>query len=481
MSPRLFSVLAITALAHATVDAADWPQFRGPGSLGQAPADARPPRVFSPETNVAWRIPLPTGNSSPVLAGDRLFVTAFAREQGELLTLALDARTGRELWRRALAPNRVEEVHRSLGSPASATPVVDASRLFVHFGSFGLAAYSLDGTELWKRPLPTTETEYGASSSPIIAGDLVIQLLDQDGGSHLLAVRKSDGAIAWRVDRPEMRRGFGTPVLWTHHGRTDLVVPGTIFMTGLDPVTGTERWRVDGLARITCTSPIVHGDTLFAASWTTGGDRGRDRIELPAFDEVLKGNDRDADGRLAYTELPAGPASERKKHLDGNRDGFVERAEWESMAGIFRSVENQAWALRAGPDGAVSTNGVLWRFKRGLPYVASPTVADGAVYLVKNGGFLTRLDATTGRADYQEERLPGTGDYYASPLLADGHLYVASQQGMVSVVKAGPRFELVHKTDLGEPIHASPVPNGPLLYIRTRDSLFAFGQRAAVP
>ena len=471
-SPAL--ALACLALALSSAGAADWPQFRGPGSLGIAAPDAHPPRSFGVESNVAWRIPIPAGNSSPILMAGRLFLTGF--DQDRLVTLALDPATGRELWRRSLEPSRVEEVHRSLGSPASATPAGDGNRVYVHFGSFGLAAYGLDGTEAWRRPLPVTETEYGASSSPVLAGGLVIQLLDQDGDSHLVAVRTSDGSVAWRVDRPEMRRGFGTPILWAHHGRTDLVVPGTVFMTGLDPATGTERWRVDGLARITCTSPVVAGDTLFAASWTTGGDRGRDRIELPPFDEVLAGNDRDRDGRLSYAELPPGPASDRKKHLDGNRDGHVDRREWDSMAGIFQRVENQAWALTAGPDGSVDASGVRWRFKRGLPYVASPLHHEGSLYLVKNGGFLTCIDAATGKARYQEERLPGTGDYYASPVLADGHLYISSQHGVVTVVRAGPEFEVVSRADLGESVQASPVPDGGLLFIRTTGHLYAFGQ-----
>lgn len=457
----------------ATARASDWPQFRGPASQGVAAPDARPPIAFGPSSNVLWQVTVPPGNSSPVLRDGRLFLTAF--DQGQLTTLALDASTGRELWRRTLPPSKVEEVHRSLGSPASATVATDASRVFVHFGSFGMAAYTFEGRELWRHPLPVTETEYGSSSSPVVAGNLVIQLLDQDAGSYLVALRADDGTEAWRVDRPEMRRGFGTPILWSHHGRTDLVVPGTIFMSGLDPATGRERWRVDGLARITCTTPVVSGNTLFAASWTTGGDRAADRIELGGFDAILTDNDKNQDGKLSHAELPAGAAQQRKKHLDGNRDGFVDRQEWDSMAAIFARVENQAWALEAGPDGSVKADGVRWRFKRGLPYVASPVHDGSHLYLVKNGGFLTCLDGVTGKAAYQEERLSAPGDYYASPTLAAGHLYVASQPGIVTVVKAGSKFEVISRNDLGEAIQASPAVVGSTLYLRTASKLYAFG------
>ncbi len=481
MIPRCIplSLAGLTTLVAMKLLASDWPQFRGPGSQGVAPTDARPPLSFGPSSNVLWQVSVPPGNSSPVLRDGRLFLTAF--DQGQLWTLALDPATGHELWRRSLPPSKVEEVHRSLGSPASATVATDASRLFVHFGSFGLAAYSFDGRELWRHALPVTETEYGASSSPVVAGDLVVQLLDQDAGSYLVALRTEDGKEAWRVDRPGMRRAFGTPILWSHHGRTDLVVPGTIFMTGLDPATGRERWRVDGLARITCTTPVVSGNTLFAASWTTGGDRATDRIELGAFDAILTENDKDHDGRLSHAELPAGAAQQRKKHLDGNRDGFVDRTEWESMASIFARVENQAWALEAGADGSVKTEGVRWRFKRGLPYVASPVHDGRHLYLVKNGGFLTCLDAVTGKPAYQEVRLSAVGDYYASPTLAAGHLYVASQPGVVTVVKAGPRFEMVSRNDLGEAVQASPAVVGSTLYLRTASKLYAFGAPSRLP
>jgi len=466
------AVLLAGLLLAPVASGADWPQFRGPDSLGIAAADARPPLAFGTASNLTWQVTVPPGNSSPVIRDGRLFLTGF--HEGQLLTLAFDSATGRERWRRSLPPSRVEDVHRSLGSPASATPTTDAHRVYVHFGSFGLAAYDFDGTEKWRQPLPVTETEYGASSSPVLAGNRVIQLLDQDGHSYLVAVEADTGKIAWRVERPEMRRGFGTPILWEHHGRTDLVVPGTIFMAGLNPVSGEERWRVSGLARITCTTPVVAGNSLFAASWTTGGDRSNDRIELPNFAEVLAANDQDQDGRLSHAELPKGAAQERKKHLDGNRDGFVDRNEWESMAAIFAKVENQAWRLEASDTGTVTDAGVKWRFKRGLPYVASPLFHDGWVYLVKNGGLLTCLNATDGTPAYQEQRLPAPGDYYASPVVADGHLYVASQPGVISVVKAGPRFELVSRNDLGESVQASPAVVGNHLYLRTASHLYAF-------
>ena len=138
-----------------TVVAADnWPQFRGPGGAGVAAPGARPPVTFGPSENVAWKTAVPSGNSSPVVWGDRLFLTGYA--DGKLLVLAYDRATGRELWRRELIPSSVEEVHRTLGNPASATPVTDGERVYVHFGSIGLLALDLEGREQWRLPLTVT-------------------------------------------------------------------------------------------------------------------------------------------------------------------------------------------------------------------------------------------------------------------------------------------------------------------------------------
>jgi len=449
-----------------------WPQFRGPGGLGVAAAHARPPVHFGPDTNVIWRVPVPSGNSSPIVWGRHIVLTGFA--DGKLMTQSLDRDTGREVWRREVAPEKVEEVHQSLGNPASATPVTDGLRVYVHFGSFGMLAYDLEGKEVWRRPMSLTQTEYGASSSPILIGDHLFQLLDQDGGSHLVALNKRTGEVAWRVERPEMRRGFGTPIAWEHDGETDLVVPGTIWLKGLDPKTGAERWRVSGLARITCTSPVVGGGQLFTASWTTGGDRNTEHITMPSFDEFIVKHDQDKDGKFRYDELPPGPMKQRFKHMDGNRSGFIERAEWDTMAEIFARVENQAFAVRPDGRGGVSDAGVTWRFKKGLPYVASPVYYRGRFYMVKNGGMLTCLNPLTGVALYQEERVGGMGDYYASLVAADGRIYVASQRGVVTVVKAGDAFEILATNDLKENTHASPVPIGDRLIVRTSGHLASF-------
>jgi outer membrane protein assembly factor BamB len=458
------------------VSASEWPQFRGPRGQGIAAADARPPTRFSASESVGWQVPVPPGNASPIVRGQTVVLTGFS--EGRCQVIALDRTTGRERWRREFPAPVVEEVHRSLGSPASATPVTDGRRIVVHFGSVGLVALDFDGKELWRLPLPVPQTEYGSSSSPVLHGGRVYQLLDQDGPSALVAVDLATGQRVWTVDRPEMRRGFGTPVIWEHDGRTDLVVPGTFWLIGYHPDTGEERWRVSGLARITCTSPVIGDGMLLTSSWTTGGDRSADRITMPPFDEVLTARDRDGDGSLTFEELPEGAAKQRFKHLDGNRNQKVERSEWESMAAIFAKVENQSFAVVPDARGQVSDAGVRWRFKKGLPYVASPVLYRGRFYQVKNGGLMTCLDPKTGVPLYQEERLDAPGDYYASLLAADGRIYATSQRGVITVLRAGDALEVLARNDLSEPVHASPVAVGSQLLVRTASRLYSFQEAA---
>src|SRR6266542_20446 len=171
-----------------------WPQFRGPGGLAVA-AEGHAPVHFGPERNVLWQIALPPGHSSPCIWGRKIFLTAF--DEGKLDILCLDRRDGRILWRKPVPAEKIEPTHR-IGSPAASTPATDGERVYVYFGSFGLLSYNLDGQEQWKLPLPIPMVEFGTVTSPILAGQLLILLCDQDQGSFLLALDKRTGRKVWR-------------------------------------------------------------------------------------------------------------------------------------------------------------------------------------------------------------------------------------------------------------------------------------------
>src|SRR5262249_21723733 len=145
---------------------------------------------------------------------------------------------------RVVAPaEKIEPVHR-IGSPASPTPATDGERVVVYFGSFGLISYDLSGRELWRRPLPFPMIEFGAGSSPLLAGELVLLLCDQDLGSFLLAVDRRTGKTVWKTERPEFRRGFSSPYLWRHDDVDEIVVAGTVWLKSYDLKDGHERWKM---------------------------------------------------------------------------------------------------------------------------------------------------------------------------------------------------------------------------------------------
>jgi len=201
-----------------------WPQFRGPNGAGIAADAARPPVVFGPAKNVRWKTAVPRGLSSPIVSGDCVFVTGVA--EGAIVTLALDAKDGRELWRKALPAAKLETVH-AFSSAAAATPCTDGERVYVYANSFGVVAYDFTGQELWQRPLPSQKIQYGSGNSPMLAGGKLIVLRDGDNAeSHLLALDPATGATVWAAPRPFARNSHATRMVWQHDGMEELIVKG---------------------------------------------------------------------------------------------------------------------------------------------------------------------------------------------------------------------------------------------------------------
>jgi len=214
---RVYVFLLAILGAGASESSAQWPQFRGPNGSG-VDSGSGYPIAFSPTSNVIWKAMMPYGQSSPVVADGRVYLTA--SDGGKLLTISLDAATGREVWRRELKPAHNQKVYHA-NDPASPTPAADAEGVVVFFPDFGLAAYSADGKERWTMPLGPFKSFYGMSASPIIAGDFVVLLCDQRAGSFLVAwiARRGrcggrrtgpafprDGPRRWCSGRPRTRR-----------------------------------------------------------------------------------------------------------------------------------------------------------------------------------------------------------------------------------------------------------------------------------
>ncbi len=468
-APSFLLLVALAAATHAAQPPA-WPEFRGPGRSGVR-LDASFPVRFAPGTNQLWSRTVPGGHSSPILWNNLVLLTG--AESNRLVVLALDAATGTPRWRRELDPGKAEAGSR-LSHPATATPVTDGERLITYFAPFGLAAFSQDGTPLWTHPLPTPVTGHGASSSPVIAGDLVLQLCDQDIGSYLLALDRATGKPRWRTERPEFRRGFSTPLPWPPRNPDSVIVAGTLRLAAYQLRDGAELWTVRGLPNELVASPVANNDTILVAGWTHGSGVPR----MPTWESVSGSGDANADGRLTREEATAGPARQHFHYIDANRDGQVDRAEYETIARIFNESKNVAMAVRPGGRGDVTDTHVAWQVQRGLPYVPCPLVYDGHVYLMKNGGLLSCLDADTGEFRYQEERVGALGDYYSSPVAAGDRLLAISQAGVAVVLKTGPNFEVLQRNPLGEEVLATPALGHDTLFVRTLTRLFAFREGA---
>ena len=483
-----------------------WNQFRGPNGAGVAPS-ARPPVAIGNDC-LAWRIPVGPGLSSPVLAGERVVLTGVDGER--LVTLAYDARTGERVWRQAAPPVPLEAVHPT-SSPAASTPCAADGRVFVYFGSYGLLCYDLEGREQWRKPIPTPKSPYGMATSPIVYEDHLILVLDDDANlpdsrlsaSRILALRKTTGEVAWETGRPLYRSGWSTPAIWRHSSGEDLVVLGSGRAAGYDPRTGAERWSATGFSRETIAVPVSGNERAYVSSALLGGVSDEQPDPQPFWDAMLA-FDQDGDGRIARSEitehftfplrpelpvghpgfglpLPADPAkrSERQAGIfnsnDPNKDGYWTRDELVAALS-FRRGKPLLAAIRPGGQGDITTTHVAWQCHQGIPEIPSPLFLGDRLYLVRNGGILTVVNATDGTIVYSE-RLNAPGQYGASPVATSEQVYVVSDRGVVTVVPTGDRFRIAHRHDLKEPALVTPAIGTDTLYVRTDTHLWAFRSR----
>lgn len=463
---------ALLILSCARADAADWEQFRGPNATGVADG-ARLPDEIAPDKNVVWKAPLPPGHSSPIVSGDRLFLTA-VRDQ-KLFVMGLDRRTGKTLWESEIPHKGLEKIHQ-IGSHAQSSPATDGRIIVSFFGSSGLFCHDRDGKLLWSKAFGPFNNEFGAGSSPILVGDRILLVQDHDTDSFVMALDKKTGEVLWKTDRTDFPRNYASPVLWENNGKKQVIVTGTLRVIGYDLETGKEAWTVGGLSRIVNMTPVAAPDgNLYVVGWTAGADAD-DRIDVPTWEEYIKANDKNGNGGIEENEMPEAALKMRFLHFDRNKDGTIVKEEWDWMRDIFVGAKNVALAIKPGGKGDITKSHVLWTYTKNLPYIPSPLYYHGLVYLVKNGGILTTLDAKTGEPT-RSERIFGTANYYASPVAGDGKVYTVSQKGEVSVIQAGAEWKLLSRSRLGEEVFASPAIADGQIFLRTTEYLYCFGAK----
>lgn len=332
-----------------------WPQFRGPEGSARAAAGAALPDDLGPDKNVVWKIELPPGHSSPIVFGERIYLTAVRGD--ELLTIAVDRRSGKTVWEAAAPHDVLEQIHR-IGSHAQSTPATDGERVVSFFGSSGLWCYDAQGKPLWRHRMGPFKNDFGAGASPIIVADRVILGQDHDTDSFLAAFDKHTGKRLWRTDRSEFARNYCTPVVWHVGGRRQIVVAATLHVVGYDVETGKELWRCRGVSRTVCSTPVVGDDgKLYVAGWSAGGEAD-DRIHVEPFVEAAASFDKNGNELLEEAELPDGPIKQRFPQVDRDKDGGISRAEYDYFSNLFDQSRNVVLAIRPGGEGDITDSHV---------------------------------------------------------------------------------------------------------------------------
>lgn len=426
---------------------------------------------FGPEKNLRWKVKIPSGASSPVICGERLFLTGYDGQK--LFTFCLSTRDGRELWRAEAPAPRLEPFHQLEGNPAASSVATDGERVIAYFGSCGLLCYDLEGKEQWRVAMPVAETDggFGSGTSPVLDRDRVFLVRDLAKEAAVYCFDAQTGRQRWKTERPGFSTSYSTPLLWRRGDVEELVVGGSLRLKSYDPATGRERWTIRNLPCVNCTSPVADGDLLYFGGWVPAGVNAL----VPDFAELLKA-DTDRDGALSEAEAAATTIRDYFASADADHDGRLHKAEWDATVGFIRSGKNGVIAVKASGTGDLTDSHVVWRTERGLPYVPTPLAYQGRLYLLKDGGLASCVDAATGRAIYSQKRLGLEGAIYASPIAADGRIYGISLQGVAFVYAAGDQPTVLCTADLGERTNATPAVADGVLYYRTASTLWAFGE-----
>ena len=467
MSEKTLPIALLAALlcgCGSISERGDWPRFRGPNGSGVSDSRRLPSRL-DPAKDLAWKADVPPGNSSPVVAGGRLFLTG--AEGDERIVLAFDARSGAPLWRKSL-PKAWTEPANELNGPATPTPAADNESVFVFFPDFGLVAFNTAGEERWRTPLGPFQSMHGIASSPVLVEGKVVLLIDQLGQSHLEAFDAASGKPVWRAERASgVTGGYSTPSVSGSGAAAQVIVSGAFELTAYAASSGVRTWWVTGLTNAPVTIPVVDDDKVYVC----------EPLGEPVSFKQVGPFDKNSDGKISKEEVEAEPGAwrllERIDTAWGNGDGLLEESEFVRGFGTFEGNGGLA-AVRLGGRGDVTRTHVAWRYTKALPYVASVAVYRQVLFMVRDGGILTTLDPATGSVHKQARLEGGEGSYYASPVAGDGKVILVSERGKLSVVKAEAEWEQISSSDLGESTLATPAIAGGRVYIRTAKRLYCF-------
>lgn len=415
----------------------NWPQFRGPGGRGVA-ANPNLPVHWSATENVAWKTGIPgRGWSSPIVWGDRVFVTTAVsagpseppkkglylagerpdapRPEHEWKLICLELSSGNVRWEKVIHHGSPAQPIHLKNSYASETPVTDGQQVYVRVGNVGVFCLDFGGRLVWSKPLEPHKTRlgWGTAASPVLHGDRLYLLNDNDEDSYLLALDKRTGKEIWRIARDE-KSNWSTPFVWENDQRTEIVTAGTDKVRAYD-LDGKLLWWFKGMSRITIATPY-------------------------------------ADHRLLY--VSSGFVGDKSRPLYGIRPGA-------------------SGDISLAP-GQTNNSSIAWCLPSAAPYNPTTLVYDGRLYVLYDRGEISAYDAQTGTTLFERQKLPQGLHFTASPWGCNGRVFCLNEDGVTFVLRAGDRFDLLHTNQLAEDdmCLATPALAGDRLLVRSSTRLY---------
>ena len=420
MRKPLAVLVSIFILGVSNIEAEHWPQWRGP-MLNGISAEKNLPVKWTTTENVTWKLAMPErSGATPIVWGDHVFLNV--GEGSSLALWAVDRSNGAVRWKRPLGDGNRRMMKQQMSSPS---PVTDGKLVWVMTGTGVLKAFDFAGKEQWSRDIQTDYgrfgLQWGYASSPLLFEDsLYVQVLHgmhTDDPSYLLRIDKATGKTVWRVLRPTNAR-FESPDAYTTPALLRYGNSTEIVITGGDVVTGHDP---------------ASGKELWRADGLNPGNNGAFRIVASP---------------VVHGDLLFAPSRERP-----------------------------LLALKPGGRGDVTASHVLWSFNNG-PDVPTPVTDGTYLYSINDRGILYVLDAKSGKTVYGPQRLRNA-TYSGSAVLADGKIYITDEDGVTTVIRTGPKFELLAENDLQDYTLSSPAISDGQIFVRTASFIYAIGQRQA--
>ncbi len=397
-------------LASAGVETAqaqtNWPRWRGPDGTGHT--SQKLPVQWS-ERDVVWRVELPgRGQSSPIVWGDRIFLTSSEDGGRRRLVLCLDRGDGHLLWKRAAWEGAPEKVH-EMNPWASATCATDGERVVAFFGHGGLHCYDVEGNKLWSRELGDFAGPWGTAASPIIVDDLVVQNCDADESSFLIALNKETGAEVWRTERQAIR-GWSTPIVIEHDGRREIVLNGHHGVNAYDPLTGKELWFCKGSIGRGTPTVAPYRDLLISVCGRTGGEMIA--VRMGGEGDISQSHEAWRVPRRGSRDLPSPTVI----------DDYL-------MVISFRPGLGSCYDAASGKE--------LWKARLSGEFCASPIVADGLLYVPNEEGETFVIRPGDSLQIVARNRVNSTPDeiFRASLAPSDGQLLLRSDRALYCIGK----------------------------------------------